>query len=112
MAPSGISTGIIGEIEVSETDLERILEVINVSWAKGTRDTYGVGLLVYHIFCDSCNISEEDRSTSSPILIIVFISSCAGSYAGRTLASYVFGVQAWHILHGLAWNMDYIVETE
>ena len=96
----------IGEIEVSETDLERILDVINVSWAKGTRDTYGAGLLVYHIFCDSHHISEEDRSPASLILIIVFISSCAGSYAGRTLANYVFAVQAWHILHRLAWNMD------
>ena len=96
----------IGEIEVSETDLERILDVINVSWAKGTRDTYGAGLLLYHIFCDSHHISEEDRSPASLILIITFISSCAGSYAGRTLANYVFAVQAWHILHRLAWNMD------
>ena len=96
----------IGEIEVSETDLERILDVINVSWAKGTRNTYRVGLLVYHVFCDSRHISEEDRSLASPILIIAFISSCAGSYAGGTLANYVFVVRAWHILHGLAWNMD------
>ena len=87
-------------------DLKRILEVINISWAKGTGDTYGVDLLVYHVFCNSCNISEEDRSPASPILIIVFISSCVGLYAGGTLASYVFRVQAWHILHGLAWNMD------
>ena len=36
----------IGEIEVLETDLERILDVINVSWARGTGDTYRVGLLV------------------------------------------------------------------
>ena len=82
----------IREIEVSETDLERILDVINVSWAKGTRDTYGAGLLVYHVFCDSRHISEEDRSPASPILIIAFILSCAGSYAGGTLANYVFAV--------------------
>ena len=77
-----------------------------MSWAKGTRDTYGVGLLVYHIFCNSCHILDEDRSLASPILIITFISSCAGLYAGRTLANYVFAIGAWHNLHRLTWNMD------
>jgi hypothetical protein len=93
-------------VEMSESDLARILEVINVSWAKGTRDTYGAGLLVYHVFCDLRGIPEGERSPASPILIIAFISSCAGSYAGGTLASYVFAIRAWHILHGLAWSMD------
>jgi hypothetical protein len=96
----------IGMVEMSESDLARILEVINVSWAKGTRDTYGAGLLVYHVFCDLRGIPEGERSPASPILIIAFISSCAGSYAGGTLASYVFAIRAWHILHGLAWSMD------
>ena len=90
--PARSRSGVIGEIEVSETDLERILEVINVSWVKETRDTYGAGLLAYHVFCDSHNISEGDRSPASLILIIAFISSCVGLYAGGTLASYVFGV--------------------
>jgi hypothetical protein len=96
----------IRKVEMSEADLARILEVINVSWAKGTRDTYGVGLLVYHVFCDLRGIPEAERSPASPILIITFISSCAGSYAGGTLANYVFTIRAWHILHGLSWNMD------
>ena len=76
------------------------------NWAKGNRDTYRAGLLVYHIFCDSHNISKEDRSSDSPILTIVFISSCVALYACRTLVDYVFVVQDWHILHKLAWNMD------
>ena len=41
----------IENVRVSESDLERILDVINMSWAKGTREGYGAGLLVYHIFC-------------------------------------------------------------
>ena len=89
-----------------DSDLERILDVINVSWATGTRDAYGAGLLVYHVFCDSCNVPEEERGPASPILVIAFISSCAGSYAGGTLASYVFTIRAWHILHRLSWSMD------
>ena len=99
-------SGNTGHIEVSESDLERILNVINVSWARGTRDVYGACLLVYHIFCDSHNIAEEDRSPTSLILIIAFNSSCAGLYAGGTLVNYVFAICAWHILHGLAWSME------
>ena len=75
---------------MSDLDIERILDMINVSWAKGTREVYGAGLLVYHIFCDLWNVPEEERGPASPILIITFISSCAGAYAGRTLANYVF----------------------
>jgi len=28
------------------------------SWAPGTRETYGAGLLAYHVFCDSQDILE------------------------------------------------------
>lgn len=41
-----------GGIHISDANLTRILEVINMSWAKGTRDVYGAGLLAFHIFCD------------------------------------------------------------
>lgn len=95
-----------GDIHISESDLARILEVINVSWAKGTRDVYGAGLLVFHVFCDVRNVPEEQRGPASPLLIIAFISCCAGSYAGSTLANYVFAIRAWHILHGMTWRMD------
>lgn len=81
----------IGNVEVSESDLERILDVINVSWARGTKEVYGTGLLVYYVFCDF-NISEDNRGPASPILVIAFISSCTGSYAGDTLVSYIFAV--------------------
>ena len=36
----------------------------------------------------------------------MFISSCAGSYSGSALANYVFGIRAWHILHGIPGTMD------
>jgi hypothetical protein len=93
-------------IELSEADLDRILEVMNVSWANGTREVYGSGLLVYHVFCDLRSIPEHQRAPASPLLIVAFISSCAGSYSGSTLANYVFGVRAWHTLHGQRWAMD------
>ena len=104
--PSSPQSNRIGNVEISESDLKGVLDVINVSWAKGTKEVYRAGLLVYHVFCDSHNISEEDRIPASPILIILFIVSCAGLYSGTTLANYVFAVHAWHILHSLPWNMD------
>ena len=91
---------------MTDADLDRILSVINVSWAQGTRETYGAGLLVYHVFCDTRSIPDSQRCPATPLLIVTFISSCAGSYSGSTLANYVFGIRAWHILHGQAWSMD------
>lgn len=69
-------------------------------------ETYGAGLLVFHVFCDMRNISEEARCPASSTLICMFIASCAGSYSGSTLANYVFGVRAWHIINGQRWAMD------
>ena len=47
-----------GNMDVSDLDMEWILDMINVSLVKGTREVYGMGLLVYHVFCDSWNIPE------------------------------------------------------
>ena len=69
--PSSPQSNRISNVEISESDLKRILDVINISWAKGTKEVYGAGLLVYHVFCDSHNISE-DRIPASPFLIISF----------------------------------------
>ena len=93
--PLQSQNGTIGASDVpiiSESDLERILTIMNVSWAQSTRGTYGSGLLVFHVFCDSRDISEELRCPASPILIISFIAACAGSYSGGTLANYVYAV--------------------
>ena len=37
---------------VSEQALNRILEVIRASWANSTKELYGNGLLIYHVYCD------------------------------------------------------------
>lgn len=90
---------------LADDDLERILAVIVASYATSTRETYGSGLLIYHIFCDSRVIAEPERCPVSSTLMLAFIASCAGSYSGKTLATYVFAVRAWHIIHGLEWHM-------
>ncbi|GBE78928.1 hypothetical protein SCP_0201250 [Sparassis crispa] len=39
--------------------------------------------------------------------MLTFVSSCAGSYSGKTLANYFFAVKAWHTLHGQPWEMNH-----
>jgi len=37
--------------------------------------------------------------------MLTFISSCAGSYSGKTLANYFYAIRAWHVLHEAPWKM-------
>ena len=94
------------KVEITDEDLDRLITVINSSWQPATRETYGAGLLVFHVFCDLRLIPEESRCPADSLLMLTFISTCAGSYSGRTLANYFYAVQAWHTLHGAPWHMN------
>ncbi|KAG2066147.1 hypothetical protein BDR04DRAFT_1130127 [Suillus decipiens] len=59
---------------------------MNLSWAVGTRECYGAGLLVFHIFCDERSISEDQ--------------------CWRTLTNYIYAIKAWHTLHGQTWSVN------
>lgn len=93
-------------IPLTDVDLNRILTVIGHSLASGTRETYGAGLLVFHVFCDARLIPEDQCGPASSILLLSFIASCAGLYSRKTLENYLYGVRAWHLLHGLEWLPD------
>ena len=93
-------------VEITDQDLDRLISVINISWQPATREAYGAGLLVFHVFCDIRQIPEDFRCPADPLLILTFISSCAGSYSGKTLANYSYAVRAWHTLHGAHWGMN------
>ncbi|KAG2055397.1 hypothetical protein BDR06DRAFT_981974 [Suillus hirtellus] len=86
--------------------LKRVLMVINQSWAQGTRECYGAGLLVYHIFCDGHAIPKEQHCPADMLTILNFISGCAGSYSRKTIANYVYAVHTWHMLHGQQWQVQ------
>jgi len=73
------------------------------SWAQSTKETYGAGLLVFHVFCDVHDIAEDLRCPVSPTLLLTFLSSCARSYSGSSLSNYAAGLKAWHLLHGQPW---------
>jgi hypothetical protein len=76
------------------------------AWAEGTLETYASGLLAWHVYCDARHISEEQRAPASPVLVTSFLASFAGIFSDKTLHNYVYGVRAWHILHGSTWAMN------
>ncbi len=85
-------------VSISNADLQRIEAVIGESWSESTRQSYGSGILAFHVFCDSRNIPEEQRAPAHPILIAAFLANMAGVYSGKTLHNYLAAVRAWHIL--------------
>jgi hypothetical protein len=76
------------------------------AWEEGTRETYGSGLLTFHVYCDNKAIPELQRAPVSKVLLSAFISELAGAYSGKTIYNYVYGIRAWHVLHGLTWQIN------
>ncbi|KIK94001.1 hypothetical protein PAXRUDRAFT_785178, partial [Paxillus rubicundulus Ve08.2h10] len=89
---------------IQESDMTRIKDVMAHAWAESTRESYGSGLLVFHIFCDAKSIPNSDHAPASTQLIALFISSLASQYSGGTVANYLQGVRTWHIIHRLIWS--------
>lgn len=97
-----------GQFSLTPAELERLLDVLTFTWAPNTRETYGAGLLTFHVFCDQRipPVPERLRSPASADLLLAFLSACAASYSGGTLSNYFYGVRAWHTLHGLQWPLN------
>ncbi|KAJ7021255.1 hypothetical protein C8F04DRAFT_271124 [Mycena alexandri] len=87
-------------------DLQRLEDVMFFAWASGTHETYGSGLLIYHVFCDGRGIPESQRCPASSLLISSFIATLAGSYSGSTLTNCYSGVRAWHVPHSIQWSVE------
>ncbi|KAG2107916.1 uncharacterized protein F5147DRAFT_773900 [Suillus discolor] len=90
-------------VNISDNDIDCIITVLAHSHAPNTKETYGSGLLVFHVFCDAWNIPEEQRCPASPVLILAFIAGCSGLYSGKSLENYFYAIRAWHLLHGQPW---------
>ena len=71
---------------------ERVKAITLEEWVESTRTTYGAGLLVYHVFCDSRGIVERDRAPAKAALISSFISALAGLLSGKAIQNYIYGV--------------------
>jgi len=60
---------------------------------------------MFHIFCDCKGVEEAHRAPINPTVLASFISTLAGTYGGGTIRNYVYGVRAWHIIHGAQWKV-------
>ncbi|KAG2756027.1 hypothetical protein P692DRAFT_201599116, partial [Suillus brevipes Sb2] len=99
-------------LPLSQAEVEKIRDTMVHAFADSTRETYGSGLLVFHVFCDSKSIPEDQRAPASRILISSFITEMAGHYSGKTVSNYVHGIRTWHILHGVPWSLGGDIEID
>ncbi|KIK52989.1 hypothetical protein GYMLUDRAFT_946159 [Collybiopsis luxurians FD-317 M1] len=86
--------------------IERVQQVLVHGYAESTLETYASGLLAFHVFCDSRSIPEDQRASCSGDLLNTWMATMTGNYAGTSVKNYVHGVRAWHIIHGVRWNID------
>ena len=81
-------------------------EVMLNAWAESTCKAYSSRILPYHVYCDKMNIPEEQHAPTSQPIIASFIASMAEAYSGASISNYIYGIHAWHILHGLKWELN------
>jgi hypothetical protein len=70
-----------------------------------TQAAYGSGLLAFHVYCDHKEISEEMRAPVDSLVMKGFVATLAGIYSAAAITNYVAAVRAWHIVHGMAWEI-------
>ncbi|TFK24721.1 hypothetical protein FA15DRAFT_591949 [Coprinopsis marcescibilis] len=93
-------------LSLAAADLEKLTDDIQGAFAPSTCEAYGTGLFAFHAFCDSKDVPEDQRAPASPMLVSLFASSMVGLYAGSTARNYVYAVRAWHIIHGVKWQVN------
>lgn len=91
------------DYKILNTQLEHILDVIGSLWAQSTKETYRAVLLVFHVFCNTNNVPEDQQCPVACVLLLDFLCSYAGSYSGLSLANYAARLKAWHPLHSRMW---------
>ncbi|KIJ33336.1 hypothetical protein M422DRAFT_183415 [Sphaerobolus stellatus SS14] len=90
-------------IGLSDKALSEIVWVMGKAWAPGTLSMYGSGLLLFHMFCNEQNIEDSAKCPANPTLLLAFVVACSGCYSGSTIANSLYGIWAWHLLHGTKW---------
>ena len=61
---------------------------------------------MWHVFCDTKQIPEEQHAPASNILLHSFVATIAGCYSGTTISNFIHSIHAWHLLHGIDWSLD------
>lgn len=85
---------------------ERVKDTMMHAWEEDTRVSYGSGLLMWHVFCDDKGVPEMQRAPAEQGLLSAFVAHLAAVYSGKTIANYLNGVRAWHLLHSLPWALQ------
>ena len=93
-------------VVLTEEERERVKETMLHAWGEDTQLAYGAGLLMWHCFCDDKGVPEVGRAPAAQALVSAFVAHLAAAYSGKTILGYLSGVRAWHILHGLRWDLD------
>ena len=93
-------------LPINDADLSCILAVVGARWELSTKESYGAGLLVYHVWCNLRGVLEGQRCPMDRVLLVAFIAACASTYSGSALRNIVYGIRAWHIVHGQQWSVD------
>ena len=95
-----------GESALSDAERKRVKETMVRAWEEETRTSYGAGLLMWHCFCDGKGVEEKERAPAQQSLISAFVAHMATAYSGKTIAGYLSGVRAWHLLHSVPWTPE------
>ena len=90
---------------LSLRDLEQIGGVSLNALQPTTQATYGAGLLTFRVFCDQKGIPEDLRAPVDGLILQSFVATLAGIYCTSSISNYVAAVRAWHIVHGVGWNI-------
>jgi hypothetical protein len=61
---------------------------------------------MWHCFCDAKGVTEQERAPAAQELLSAFVAHMAAAYSGKTIAGYLSGIRAWHLLHSVPWVLD------
>ncbi|EJD35538.1 hypothetical protein AURDEDRAFT_28060, partial [Auricularia subglabra TFB-10046 SS5] len=89
--------------QLSEASRRLVFNVLSRSLAPGTCETYGSGLLLFHVICDTHGIPEHSRAPVTPSVLALFIAELVGRYSEAAIKNAVAAIRAWHVLHRHPW---------
>lgn len=104
--PVAVPPMLPGTSVLSKADWEQTKDTMVHAWEEDTHKLYGAGLLMWHCFCDGKAVPETKRAPASQALLSAFVAHMASMYSGKTISSYLNGVWAWHLLHGIPWHLE------
>ena len=79
-------------------------KILDSCLAKSTLDGYASADSRFHDYCDAENIDRARRFPTDETVLAAYAASFAGNAAGKTAASAMAALKAWHGLHNQPWH--------